>query len=122
MTNYVEQFIYMNRKAFRQLLKRYLDNSCTDEERRIIDQWYELLDNEHMPLSSEEITEVENRLWNKIQAVTTNVSADIVPIKNYKNKWWKYAVAAGFIGVVAVAGSLTFQNKNEKSGIPSLVI
>ena len=69
MTLYRDQFIYMHRKAFRQLLRRYLDNSCTDEERRIIDQWYELLDNEQAPFSNEEVTEVEKRLWHKIQLV-----------------------------------------------------
>jgi len=110
-----EQLIYMNRKAFRQLLKRYLDNSCTDEERRIIDQWYELLDSEHAPLSNEEVTEVEKRLWHKIQSVTTNESAAVFPFKNHKNNWWKYAVAASFIGVVVLVGSLTFQNKNKPS-------
>ncbi|HLG39367.1 MAG TPA: FecR family protein [Chitinophagaceae bacterium] len=112
----------MNRKAFRQLLKRYVDNSCSDEERRIIDQWYELLDNEHVPLSNEEVTEVENRLWNKIQSVTTNESSAVVPFKNHKNNWWKYAVAASFFGVVVLVGSLVFKNRNKISGPPSLVI
>ena len=112
----------MHRKAFRQLLKRYLDNSCTDEERRIIDQWYELLDNEQAPLSNEEVTEVEKRLWHKIQSVTTNESSAAIPFKNHKNNWWKYAVAASFIGVVVLVGSLVFKNKNKSSDTPSLVI
>jgi ferric-dicitrate binding protein FerR (iron transport regulator) len=112
----------MHRKAFRQLLKRYLDNSCTDEERRIIDQWYELLDNEQAPLKNEEVTEVENRLWHKIQSVTTNDGSAVVPFKNHKNNWWKYAVAAGFTGVIVLVGALTFQNKNKSLDTPSLVI
>lgn len=112
----------MNRKAFRQLLKRYLDNSCTDEEKRIIDQWYELLDNDHRPLSNEEITEVENRLWNKIQSVTTSESSSVIPFKKHKNRWWKYAVAACFIGIIALAGSLTFKYKDRKTSTPSLII
>ena len=111
----------MHRKAFRQLLRRYLDNSCTDEERRIIDQWYELLDNEQAPLSNEEVTEVEKRLWHKIESVTTVSSAGI-PFKNHKNNWWKYAVAASFTGVVVLVGSLVFKNKNKSSDNPSLVI
>ena len=112
----------MNRKAFRQLLKRYLDNSCTDEEIRIVDQWYELLDNEHAPLSNEEVTEVENRLWHKIQSVTTNESFATIPLKNHKNNWWKYVAAASFIGVVILVGGIAFQNKNKSSDTPSLVI
>ena len=111
----------MHRKAFRQLLRRYLDNSCTDEERRIIDRWYELLDNEQAPRSNEELTEVEKRLWQKIQAGTTNESTAI-PFRNHKNNWWNYAVAASFIGVVVLVGSLVFKNKNISSNTPSLVI
>ena len=112
----------MHRKAFRQLLKRYLDNSCTDEEKRIIDQWYELLDYEHVPLSNEEVTEVETRLWNKIQSVTTNESSAVVPFKNHKNNWWKYAVAASFIGVLVLVGGLMFKTKTKSTETPSLVI
>ena len=112
----------MHRKAFRQLLKRYLDNSCTEEERRIIDQWYELLDNEQMPFSNEEVTEVEKRLWHKIQSVTTNESTADIPFKNDKNNWWKYAVAACFIAVVILAGNLVFKNKNKSSDSTSLIV
>src|SRR5678816_3482994 len=110
----------MHRKAFRQLLRRYLDNSCTDEERRIIDQWYELLDHEQSPLSNEEVTKVEKRLWQKIQSVTSNDSSAAIPFKNHKNNWWKYAVAASFIGAVVLVGSVVFKNKS--SDTSSLVI
>jgi len=112
----------MHRNAFRQLLKRYLDNSCTDEERRIIEQWYEVLDNEQAPLSNEEVIEIEKRLWHKIQSVTTYESSAATPFKNHKNNWWKYTVAASFIGVIVLFGSLVFNNKNKSSGTPSLVI
>jgi transmembrane sensor len=112
----------MHRKAFRQLLKRYLDNSSTEEERRIIDQWYELLDNEQAPLKNEEVTEVENRLWNKIKSATTNESSAVVPFKKHKRTWWKYAVAASFIGAAVLVGSLLFQNKHKRSDTSSLVI
>jgi len=112
----------MNHKAFRQLLKRYLDNSCTEEERRIIDHWYELLDNEQTPLSGEEVDEVEKRLWHRIQSVTSNESDVDTPLKNNKNNWWKYAVAACFIGVVALTGSLVFKNKNKSPDTHSLII
>ena len=45
----------MDHKAFRQLLKRYLDNSCTDDEKKIIDQWYELLDNENADINERDL-------------------------------------------------------------------
>ena len=36
----------MNRKAFYHLLKRYVENDCTEEERKLVEQWYELLGDE----------------------------------------------------------------------------
>ena len=36
----------MNRKAFYHLLKRYVENDCTEEERKLVEQWYDLLGDE----------------------------------------------------------------------------
>ncbi|HTM91958.1 MAG TPA: FecR family protein [Flavisolibacter sp.] len=111
----------MDRKAFRQLLKRYLDNSCTDEERHIVDQWYELLDKGNYELSDLEINEVEDRLWNKIQSVTVS-SVSAGPLKTKKIVWWKYAAAASVIGAVLTVSVIGFQNKKKKASTESLVI
>jgi ferric-dicitrate binding protein FerR (iron transport regulator) len=111
----------MDRKAFRQLLKRYLDNSCTDEERRIVDQWYELLDKGNHALTDLEINEVEDRLWNKIQSVTVS-SVSGGPLKTKKMVWWKYAVAASVVAAVLTVSVIGFQNKKKKTSTESLVI
>jgi len=34
----------MNRQAFHQLIKKYVDGECSAEEKQLIDQWYQLLD------------------------------------------------------------------------------
>jgi ferric-dicitrate binding protein FerR (iron transport regulator) len=109
----------MNRKAFRQLLKRYLDNTCTEEEKRIVDQWYELLGNGSPSLSDQEIHEVENRLWNKIQFSTIDGSSSEA-FRKQKSYWWKYAAAASFIGVLLVAGIL-LPHKGKSPSNDSLV-
>lgn len=98
----------MNRKAFRQLLKRYLDNSCTHEERQIVDQWYELLDKGNYALSDNELNEIEDRLWNKLQSRTVDA-----PESRNKNKvvWWKYVAAACLAGIIIFIGFAGFQNK-----------
>src|SRR5688500_9081125 len=110
----------MNHKAFRQLLKRYLDNSCTDEERHIVDQWYELLDNENVSPSKREISEVEDKIWNKIQLATIN-NDTVSPLKRRRAIWWRYAAAASVIGVVVLAGALWIQSKGSDSETSSLV-
>jgi ferric-dicitrate binding protein FerR (iron transport regulator) len=112
----------MDRKAFRQLLKRYLDDSCSQEEKRIVDQWYELLDNGNHSLSGEEISEIENKLWNKIQSRTIEQSDTIEPLGKKKNNWWKYAMAASFIGIALVVGAFGFFTKKRESSNNSLII
>ncbi len=63
----------MNRKAFYHLLKRYVENDCTEEERKLVEQWYELLGDEEgidSTLPPQEIKESLERLWPKIQQHT----------------------------------------------------
>jgi ferric-dicitrate binding protein FerR (iron transport regulator) len=102
----------MNHKAFRQLLKRYLDNSCTDDEKKIIDQWYELLDNENVKLSDREMNEVESRLWNKLQS-SAREKANLLPVAEKKTYLWKYAAAACLLAVVSITGMVWFGNKRK---------
>jgi len=110
----------MNRKAFRQLLKRYLDNSCTEEEKRVVDQWYELLGNGNQALSDNEINEIEDRLWNKIQSA--NISTPYkAPLKTKRMTWWKYAAAASLTGVIVLLSFVWFQSKKKQTATESLV-
>jgi transmembrane sensor len=110
----------MNHKAFRQLLKRYLDNSCTDDERKIIDQWYELLDYENVNLSNREMDEVESRLWNKLQAASREKTT--VPIATKRRIFsWKYAAAACLLGLVLLSGMLWLRNNGKASATGTLV-
>jgi len=55
----------MDKKAFHSLLKRYLDGKCTEEEKSIIDRWYDLLDDDAQAPGDE--SELEDRLWNRIR-------------------------------------------------------
>jgi transmembrane sensor len=110
----------MNHKAFRQLLKRYLDNSCTDDEKKIIDQWYELLDNENVDLSHKEMDEVESRLWNKIQAASREKMT--VPIAGKQKIFsWKYAAAACLVGLVLLSGIVWFSSNKKAPATGTLV-
>jgi ferric-dicitrate binding protein FerR (iron transport regulator) len=111
----------MNRKAFSQLLKEYLNNTCTEEERRIVDQWYELLDNGNPALPEVEMDEIENNLWNKIQLSAIEKNADQIPVRE-KNIWWKYAAAACLVGIISLIGFVIFQNKNKKASGDSIII
>jgi ferric-dicitrate binding protein FerR (iron transport regulator) len=104
----------MNRKAFWQLLKKYFNNTCTEEERRIVDQWYELLDKGNYALPDVEIDDIEKQLWNKIQLSTVEKVA-ITTRETKKNIWWKYAAAACFAGIIVLIGFIVTKQKPDSS-------
>ncbi len=109
----------MNRKAFYHLLKRYVENDCTDEERKLVEQWYELLGDEEgiePGLPPEEIKESLERLWPRIQQHTlvadtgklVTPPAKIIPVWL---RWLSAAVIAG--GIIIAAWWLTGDNKQQ---------
>ena len=59
----------MNRNNFDQLLDKYLLGVCSPEEKKLVEQWYTLLDNQdlQLPQHSEAI---KNKIWNKLQEET----------------------------------------------------
>ena len=111
----------MNRKAFSQLLKQYFNDRCTHEEKRMVDQWYELLDNGNDPLDGVEIDQIENKLWNKIELSTIKKN-QAVATERKNNNWWKYAAAACLIGVIGMISYMVFPNKNKKASDDSIMI
>jgi transmembrane sensor len=112
----------MDYKAFRQLLKRYLDNTCTDEERRVVDQWYELLENEAEIPNDRGLTNIEDRIWNKIQA-NTSFETPVRPLSKKSRRTWLVA-ASVLAALSAIAFFLTYNNQNnpQKTGIASTYI
>jgi transmembrane sensor len=93
----------MHRKAFYHLLKRYLDGDCTEEEKKIVEQWYELLDHEPA-MSEEEVKKTLQLLWPKIKDQTIPVApvfqapvrGKVIPI--WLRRMSVAAVAACLIG------------------------
>ena len=58
----------MNKKKFQSILKRYVQGTASDAEKALIDQWYELLDEETTQVNlHEDLQLVEKRLWEKIK-------------------------------------------------------
>lgn len=93
----------MNRKAFYHLLKRYVDNDCTEEERKLVEQWYELLGDEEgvdPTLPPGEIKETLERLWPKIQQQTllTESREQVSPPAKLIPVWIRWLSAAVITG------------------------
>ncbi|HLP38179.1 FecR family protein [Lacibacter sp.] len=100
----------MNKKKFQSILKRYVQGSASDAERALIDQWYELLDEETPEVNLHaDIQLVEKRLWEKIKTQTFTKEHSSAPVfsinTNHKvellHLWSKrLAFAAVSIGVL----------------------
>jgi len=102
----------MSRKGFHLLLKKYLDGTCSPQERELIDQWYELLHEEGL-LTKEEnnLSVIEDRIWQKIQ---DNIAIQSPVIQPKKKKLFALPtvykwVAAAFI--IIIAGTAFYMSK-----------
>ena len=111
----------MDRNAFHGLLKKYLDGKCAEEEKAIIDKWYDLLDDADVLAPAgddQELEDLEDRLWNKIHGDIGAVRPEEAPrrrmrsIAGSRRKYW-YAAAM----VIVIAGiSLLFLYR--RSSVP----
>ncbi|GAB3908691.1 hypothetical protein GCM10028803_44800 [Larkinella knui] len=78
-----------NRQGFLELLQRYIDGTCSLEEKHMMDYWYSLLNREHDDKTGTvPENQLEDLLWTKIQH-------RIQPEKEIDNqtinlKWWQH--------------------------------
>ena len=56
----------MTQKEFNDILKKYLEGTCTQEEEREIEEWYSAQKFESLNMGSEEIVSVEKKIWAEI--------------------------------------------------------
>ncbi|GAB3916864.1 hypothetical protein [Larkinella terrae] len=78
-----------NRSDFLELLQRYMDGSCSSEEKQMMDYWYDLLDQENEDKNgSLPRHQLEELLWAKIlhrtqaEKETDNQTIHL--------KWWQH--------------------------------
>ncbi len=102
----------MNRKAFHQLLRKYLDGTCTPQERALVEQWYELLDDDSLQeQDAERLPLIEDRIWQKIQAGIALPPTDFHPVKKQLQKPSVFKwMAAALIIILAGTGVYVIQS------------
>jgi transmembrane sensor len=90
------------------LLRRYITNTCTEEERRAVDTWYQQLDREEaIPYAFDEQA-LQSRIRASIEEQTQDGGRQPVPLR----RWWLLAgsVAASILMVLG----LVYLLKSEK--------
>ncbi len=90
----------MSRSHFATLLKKYLSGGATPSERRIVEEWYGLLEEEPRPLEQEQWEELEGRLWHKM--VSSGAGAPEEKDAYERPIWRRYAVHMGVAAAVAL--------------------
>lgn len=98
----------MNKAAFKDLLKRYLSNNCSEQEKLLVEGWYDWLGDEK-DLVIDNIEALENKIWNQVKEKTIQ-SEQIADNKNSRNpfvlrRWYQHnnlKIAASILFIVTL--------------------
>lgn len=97
----------MSRKAFKELLQKYIDGKCNAQESALVEQWYDLLDREPEELTSiEELDDYKFQLWQKIEQKTIKIN---LPLQTKEIPLWKkvsFRISAAACLLLALTFSL----------------
>ena len=112
----------MNRSTFVALLQKYQQQTASDAEKQVVEQWYILLEEQPRQLTEKEWLELENRLWQKLQ---NQISGIEVPAQTIFIPFWqlpvfKLGVAASVV-VATALGYLSYQDNGTDTPSQALV-
>jgi transmembrane sensor len=102
----------MNEKGFSDLIRRYQSNTCTDQEKELIEKWFESRyeskqsDKLTPPERHEMLTDISRSLFEKINTGKNHRQVTMTP-------WWRVAAAAA---VVLLAVSSYFLQQYMRTG------
>lgn len=102
----------MNKHHLHQLLTRYRSGNCTEQERRLAEQWFALIDGEETHHSPQENQQIEERIWTAIQGNhgrDSSFGVKVLPLLFN----WRWVAAAIF--VIAVWGGYALNQRSRSS-------
>jgi len=107
----------LSQSNFDRLLQKYLAGECTEEEEKIVLEWYEaLIQNSELHLSQTEKSQIETKLWSKI---TANVQEqDKLPVKIKSLPYRTWLPAAAVLMVIATGVVLYLQRTTNNKQAP----
>jgi ferric-dicitrate binding protein FerR (iron transport regulator) len=106
----------MNANQFSDLLQRYRLGTCTEEEKNLVEGWYnERRDTIYNPLTEEEEALVGEKIYEGItERLDPVINEKVIPIWRRNRVWW---VAAGTVILMATAGYFLFNHKQSKTDL-----
>ncbi|MFN0254678.1 FecR family protein [Pedobacter ureilyticus] len=95
----------MSKTSFLNLLSRYQSNTCTETERKMVEEWYDMLGQDYdQQLSDTELNAMHNRIWKNVTPQE----------KTLKLSRWKYIGVAASVAILIVSSVLLFNYNNSE--------
>jgi transmembrane sensor len=97
----------MTEEKYRALLAKYLNGQCTDEERALLDEWYDALDNagKQLPDNKNEKHILTAKNWDLLKE---KIDAEKVPVKPLRRTLY-WAAAASLAIIASMVAYLWFK-------------
>jgi len=78
----------MNKVEFKNLLKRYLSDDCTEREQLLVEGWYDWLGTEN-ELEIENMAALEDEIWNRVKTKTIQPLTEEKGVRDFQplRKW-----------------------------------
>jgi transmembrane sensor len=102
----------MNKHHLHHLLTRYRSGDCTEQEKRLVEQWFALIDGEEPNHSHRENQLIEERIWAAIQGNQRSVPSLREKVRPLLFNW-RWVAAAVFI--ITIWGGYQL-NQSRRSG------
>lgn len=104
----------MSKQSFDSILEKYLVGKCTPYERRLVEQWYDLIGDEaKIPDTNEEWESLKTRMWIEIQK---QQSTETIVIPFYKKTIFKFGIAASVFFLMLFGVYQYYSSNNTVSG------
>ncbi|MFN8355311.1 MAG: FecR domain-containing protein [Spirosomataceae bacterium] len=90
----------MSKQSFENLVEKYLAGTCTHQEKRLVEQWYELTGTEaEIPTEEQEWQIIKEKIWDSIQHQTE--TPRVLPL-------WRQPMVRWSIAAAVVLGLFSF--------------
>lgn len=106
----------MSKHHFHTLLRRYRNGECTEQEKRVVEQWFSLLDGDVPKRTQPQNQQLEERIWQAIQHRQQPAAA--TPVRQllpWRNRNWRWAAAAALVLTLGWAG---YEISHRQQGLP----
>ncbi len=108
------------KRGFINILQRYMDGSSLEDEKQVMDSWYNSIDRETSEEPDDRTRQqLEQKIWSKVQSARHPENVQELPVRRnwWESSWMKLGSAAS---VLLVLGFLYFvSNRDVSNGFPA---